>query len=124
MVVGTKRRRARRARRSARSADHYREMGTVGLLGNSSRSSRRSFAGLLTLFEPVTLAVHFQDMDMVSEPIEQGSGKAFGAQYLGPFVERKIAGNQRGAALVTLAEDLKQEFGGRCVTTARSPVHQ
>lgn len=80
-------------------------------MGNSSRNWRRRFAGLLTFFEPVTVAVHFQDMDMVSQPIEQRSGKTFGAEYLGPFVERKIAGDQRGAPLVTLAKDLKQEFG-------------
>ena len=82
-----------------------------GLLGNGSRSSCGSFAGLLTFFEPVTLAVHFQDMDVVSKSIEQGSGKAFSAEYLGPLIEGEIAGDQRGAPLVTLAEDLKQEFG-------------
>ena len=85
--------------------------GKWGLLGNSSRNSHHSFAGLFTFFEPVTLAVHFQDMDMMSQPIEQRSGKTFGAEYLGPFVEGKIAGDQRGAPLVTLAKDLKQEFG-------------
>lgn len=48
---------------------------------------------------------------MVSKPIEQRSGETFGAEYFSPFVEGKIASDQRGAPLVTLAEDLKQEFG-------------
>ena len=112
MVVGTERRRVRRTRRRARSADHYREMYKWGLLGSGGRSSCRSFADLLTLFEPVAVAVHLQDMDMVREPVEQGSRQAFGAEDLSPFIEGEIAGDQRGAALVTLAEDLKQEFGG------------
>ena len=38
-------------------------------------------------------------------------GQAFRAEYLGPFVERQIAGHQSGAALVTLAEHLEQKFG-------------
>ena len=82
-----------------------------GLLGNGSRSSCGSFAGLLTVFEPVTFAVHFQDMDVMSKPIQQGSGQPFRSECLGPFVERKVAGDQRGAPLVTPAEDLKQQFG-------------
>ena len=63
-----------------------------GLLGNGSRNSWLSFARLLTLFEPITLAVHFQDMYVMSQPIEQCSGETFGAEYLGPCVEGKIAG--------------------------------
>ncbi len=95
----------------AKCRPHYRE--ESGLLESGSRSFRRRFASLLTLFEPIALAVHFQDMDMMREPVEQRSGEAFGAKDLSPFVEREIAGDQRGAALVTLAEDLKQEFGNQ-----------
>ena len=40
---------------------------------------------------------------MVREPVQQGTGQPFAAQDLRPFVERQVAGDQRGAALVALA---------------------
>ena len=48
---------------------------------------------------------------MVCEAVQQSSGQTFGAEDLGPFIERQIGGHQDRAALVTLAEDLEQEFG-------------
>ncbi len=63
------------------------------------------------LVEPVAVAVHFQDMDMVGEAVEKRAGQAFGAEHLGPLVEGEIAGHQGGAALIALAEHLEQEFG-------------
>ena len=76
-------------------------------------SSRRiwGFAPFSALVETIALAVHFQDMDMVGEAVQQRPGQAFGAEHLGPLVEGKIAGQQGGAAFVTLAEDLEQQFG-------------
>ena len=64
----------------------------------------------LALPEPVAVAVHFQDMDVVGQPIEQGAGQAFGCEYAGPFVERQIAGDDGAGALVTLAEHLEQQL--------------
>jgi hypothetical protein len=52
----------------------------------------------LALCEPVALAVHFEDVDVVGEAIEQGAG---------PLVERQVAGHDGRAALVTLAEELE-----------------
>ena len=48
---------------------------------------------------------------MVGEPVQQSPGQTFRAEYLGPFVERQVGGHQSGAALVTLAEHLEQQFG-------------
>jgi hypothetical protein len=48
-----------------------------------------------------------------AEPILQGAGEALGAQHLGPFVERQIAGEHRSSALVAKTEDLKQHLGSR-----------
>ena len=48
---------------------------------------------------------------MVGEPVQQGSRQPLGSEGLGPFVERKVAGHQRGAAFVSSAEDLKQQLG-------------
>ena len=38
------------------------------------------------LVETIALAIHFQDMDMVGETIQQSPGQAFGAEYLIPKV--------------------------------------
>ena len=44
----------------------------------------------LALFEPVAVAVHFQDMDVVGEAVEQCAGQSFGAEHAGPLVERQV----------------------------------
>ena len=48
---------------------------------------------------------------MVGQPVEQCAGEALGAEGLGPFIEGQIAGNQGRAALVTLRDQLEQQFG-------------
>ena len=48
---------------------------------------------------------------MVGEPVEQGSGQPFRAEDLGPFLEGQVAGHQRRAAFVALAEDLEEQLG-------------
>ena len=70
---------------------------------------------MLALFEAIAVAVHFEDVDVVGEPIEQRAGQPLGPKHAGPFVKRQIGGDNNRAALVTLAEDLEQEFraGGR-----------
>ena len=60
---------------------------------------------------------------MVGEAVQQGSGEAFRAEYLGPFVEGQVGGDHDGAPLVALAEHLEEQFspgGGQ----ARSPVRR
>src|SRR3954469_356233 len=65
---------------------------------------------LLALFEAIAVAVHFQDVDVVGQSIEQRAGQPLGDEHAGPLVERQIAGDDGRGALVTLAEDLEQEF--------------
>jgi len=45
------------------------------------------------------------------EPIQQGSSQPLRSEGFGPFVERQVAGDQRGAAFIAAAEDLEQQFG-------------
>ncbi len=45
------------------------------------------------LCEPIAVAVHLEDVDMVGEPVEQSAGQALGAKGLGPFFEGQIARN-------------------------------
>ena len=42
------------------------------------------------VFEAIAVAVHFQDMDMVCEPVEQCAGQSFCAECLRPFIEWQI----------------------------------
>ena len=60
--------------------------------------------------EAVAVAVHLQDMDVVGEPVQQRAGEAFRTEHLGPLIEGQVGGDQDGAALVALAEDLEEEF--------------
>jgi hypothetical protein len=66
---------------------------------------------VLALFEPVTVAVHFEDVNVVGQAVEQCAGQAFGGEHAGPFIEGQIAGDDDRAALVTLAEGLEQQLG-------------
>ena len=66
--------------------------------------------GLPAVLEAVAVPVHFEDVDMVSEAIEERSGKPFRAKDLGPLVEGKVGGDRSRAPLVALTEDLEQKF--------------
>ena len=61
--------------------------------------------------EAVAVAVHLQDMDVVGEPVQQRAGEAFRSEHLGSLVEGQVGGDQDGAPLVALAEDLEEQFG-------------
>ena len=77
----------------------------------SSGSSETWWAALCRLWRmAVAVAVHLQDVDVVSEPVQQRSGEPFRAEDLGPFVEGQIGGHHDGAPLVALAEDLEEQF--------------
>src|SRR5713226_4355515 len=65
----------------------------------------------LALFEPIAVAVHFEDVDVVGQSVEQRTGQPLGSEHAGPLVEWQIAGDDGGAALVALAEDLEQQLG-------------
>ena len=47
---------------------------------------------------------------MVGEPVQQRADEAFRTEHLGPLIEGQVGGDQDGAALVALAEDLEEEF--------------
>ena len=46
----------------------------------------------------------------MGESVQQGSGQAFRAEDLGPLIEGQVGGDQDGAPLVALAENLEEEF--------------
>ena len=79
---------------------------------------------LPAVLRPVALAIHLQDVDVMGEPVQQRPGEALRSEDLGPFVERQVGGDQDGASLVALAEDLEQQYRPRWWTGARSPVRR
>ena len=42
----------------------------------------------LALFEPIAVAVHFEDVDVVGQSVEQRTGQPLGPEHAGPLVER------------------------------------
>ena len=44
----------------------------------------------MALVEPVAVAVHLQDMDMVGEAVEESPGEPFRAKDFGPLVEGQV----------------------------------
>ena len=89
----------------ARSPDSWRVPRRVGLKGQPGFLASGVGWGFsrAALGEPIAVAVHLEDGDVVGQPVEQRAGEALGAEGLGPFVERQVAGDQGGAALVALA---------------------
>ena len=58
----------------------------------------------------VAVAVHLDDMHVAGEAVQQCSGEPFRPEDLGPLVEGEVSGDQDGATLVALAEDLEDQF--------------
>ena len=58
--------------------------------------------------QAVAVAVHFEDVDVVGEPVEQCASQALRAEDAGPLVEGQVAGHQYRTSLVAPAEDLEQ----------------
>ena len=65
---------------------------------------------LSATLEPVALAVHLQDVDVVGEAVQQSAGEALRTEDRGPLIEGEVGGDQDGPALVALAEDLEEQF--------------
>ena len=70
--------------------------------GDAERSGCSVLFSRAAVVEAEALAVHFQDMDVMGQSVEQRPGQALGTERLGPFVEGKIRGDQNRGALVAL----------------------
>ena len=76
-------------------------------MGLTVKQAFWGFPAFSALIETIAVAIHFQDMDMVGEAIQQSSGQTFRAEYLRPLIERQVGGHQDRAPLVALAEDFE-----------------
>ena len=52
----------------------------------------------------------------MGETVEQRPGQALGAEGPGPFVEGEVGGDERGAPLVALRDQLEQKPGSAKAT--------
>ena len=64
--------------------------------------SRSSFDGSTAVFEAVAFAVHFQDVDMMGQPVEKRAREALRSECAGPFIARQVGCHAGGPALVAL----------------------
>ena len=51
--------------------------------------------GFGALFEAEAVAIHFQDVDVVGQPVEECAGEALGAEHAGPFIKWQIGCDER-----------------------------
>jgi hypothetical protein len=65
----------------------------------------------VALLAAVAVSVHLQDVDMVTEAVQQGASQPFGFEDLGPLIEGKVAGYKSRSAFVYLAEGLEEQLG-------------
>ena len=63
------------------------------------------------LSEAVAFAVHLQDVNMEGQAVEARAGEAFRSEGFCPYIERQVAGDDGGFALVSLGEDREKQFG-------------
>ena len=63
------------------------------------------------MLETIALAIAFENVDVMGEPVQECPGEAFRAEDLGPFIEWQVRCDQDRTSLVSLREDFKEEFG-------------
>ena len=54
--------------------------------------------------EAIAFAVHFQDVHVMGQPVEESAGQSLEAKDACPFVEGQIAGHDGRASFIALAE--------------------
>ena len=60
--------------------------------------------------ETIAVAVHLDDVNAVSEPVQQSTRQPLGTEHLGPLVEWQVRCHEARASFAALAKDLKEQF--------------
>ena len=50
----------------------------------------------VAVFETVALAIHFEEVHMVGQPVEKRARQGFGARGAGPLIERQVGRHNGG----------------------------
>ena len=79
----------------------------IGGLLIFGRDPGSSFSLRSALRQSVGLAVHFQNVDVVIQTVEERAGQTFLAERGGPLLERQVRGDDGGAAFIALADQLE-----------------
>lgn len=69
-------------------------------------------AGLALLFQPITISFDLDDVRVMQYPVQHcRSQRGIAAEGLIPLGEGKIAGEDHGAAFISLGDDLEEVAG-------------
>ena len=69
------------------------------------------------LTEAITFAVHFEDLAMMGQTVQQRGSHAFTLEDLLPLAKGQVSGDQQTGAFVAIGEHLEKQF--RAATTER-----
>jgi hypothetical protein len=64
------------------------------------------------LLDTIAFAGNGDDLGVMQEPVEDGSGRRHVAQEFAPFFQRTVAGHDGGAVFIPAHDDLQQIFAG------------
>ena len=90
----------------------------ITIRGDSYRLREKRRSGLLqkaaaTLFaEAVAIPADGYDVAVVKEPVEDGRGNDGITEYVAPFADRAVGGDQHGTPLIAPADQLEEQVGG------------
>jgi len=84
--------------------------------GRDPSPPRRVLAGhsgsfAAALYEAVGVGVHFQNVDVVGDAVQQRAGEPLRAEDLGPLVEGQVACDERRIAFIALADGFEEQLG-------------
>src|SRR5512135_3053668 len=85
----------------------------MATLGGGGKPGSLGLATLLCLHrlpEPIALAIHLENVAVVTETIEESRRHPFALEDLAPLAERQVARHQDAAALVAVGEDPEQQL--------------
>ena len=74
-------------------------------------SSYYGSSSLFGILESVAVAIAFNDMAAMREPVERGPGQAFATQDLDPRLEGQVGGDDEAGAFVSGADHIEEKLG-------------
>src|SRR5512135_3501582 len=85
----------------------------MATLGGGGKPGSLGLATLLCLHrlpEPIALAIHLENVAVVTETIEESRRHPFALEDLAPLAERQVARHQQAPPLVAVGEDPEQQL--------------